>query len=63
MDANTGEIKFLTDAQLKEFKGFKPLPVEGSVIRFEGTEFCFRIKKITPFKVILKPVSASEYKP
>ena len=63
MDANTGEIKFMKDLKPEDLNRFKPLPQEGEIIRFEGTEFCFKIKSVSLHKVILKPVPASEYKP
>ena len=63
MDSLSGEIKMFPGGTKNPLeKGFEWMPQVGDVVRFEGTKFCFRIKRIDPKKVILKPVPSSEYK-
>ena len=65
MNSETGKIIDLetyNSLRLYLKKGFTQMPKEGSVIRFEGTEMCFRIHRIDPKKVILKPVPSTQYK-
>ena len=64
MNSDTGKIldhKDLWRWPKEEQEKFELMPREGSIIRFEGTKMTFRVKRITPFKVILKPVPSSEY--
>lgn len=64
MDSLSGEIKmFPGGTKMPPEKGFNWMPQVGEVIRFEGTKFCFKIKRIDPKKVILKPVPSSKYNP
>lgn len=68
MDPESGKLKMVSledykKAELGKLGSFHPVPKEGEVVRFEGTRLCFRIKRVTPVKVILKPVPESEYIP
>ena len=62
MDHEAGKMKmFNSTDEIKKTQNYNVMPQVGEVVRFEGTPFCFRIHRIDPKKVILKPVPASEY--